>query len=238
MGFAKKFKKSISRPDKQFTGAAGPMSESSAKRQFEDIDTLYGLAPSGIGVLEDYFGISGMEAAEAAAKAKQDVAREGMSERERQFNITYGQQKPFYEAGAAMLPLLEQGATAQGYDDAISQLLSGSDVNAIRGSAIGDEAARLGINVPNDLGNLDVAEAMSIENMLNQRKQSLAGRGLTGGQTIAGYGQNKANAISNLLGDIGAAGTMGAMQSAQARAQGVNNLTNLTAGLTDYFRGS
>lgn len=190
--------------------------------------------PSGMDALEDYFGISGARAAKDAAKAQEELARQALAEQQRQFDITYNQQKPFYEAGAAMLDPLAEGATAEGYANALDQLIGQSQISDIRNQRIAQEMGNIGRNL-SGLGNLDIEEAMAIENMLNQRKQSLAGRGLTAGTTTAGYGQAKANAISNLLGDIGSARSAGVLGSQAAKTQGSQNAVNLIAGLSDYF---
>lgn len=190
--------------------------------------------PSGIGALEDYFGISGADAEKRAAKAKEQLARQGIDEQERQFLTTYNQQKPFYEAGAAMLDPLAQASTAEGYGNALQQLLDNSQVSGIRNERIAQEGAGLGRDL-SSLGNLDITEAMAIEDMLNQRKQSLAGRGLSAGTTTAGYGQGKANAISNLLGGIGQAQAQGAIGAQAARTQGMQQGVNLLGSLSNYF---
>lgn len=234
MGLVGKIKKSVKRPDKTFTGAVGPTSKSGFESQFSDIDTMYGLAPSGIGALEDYFGVSAAEAEKQAAKRREQLFKESLGEQRRQFDTTYEQQRPFYEAGAEMLPTLERGATAAGYGSALDDLLANSQISNIRGERIGREST-VNRNL-SGLGDLTAREATAIDNLLTQRQQSLAGRGLTAGTTTAGYGQQSANQISNLLGDIGASRAQGIIGQQAARTQGSQNAVNLIAGLSDYFR--
>jgi len=192
-------------------------------------------APSGFDGLAGLTGESAAEAAEEMARLQREYAERAIAQERQQFDKTFAQQRPFIEAGVRQLPMLERSATAKGYADDIAGVLGG-DVAQTRQALIEDYAP---MGLRRDLagvGDMRVREAMGIADILNQRKQSLAGKGLTSSGFTAGAGQHSAGNISNLLSGIGAAQSQSRLMQAQATQQGLTNLGNLVVGAYDYYR--
>jgi len=230
------FKKAKNKVNKSLGPLTGggpvPLSKKETKSEFGKIDTLGGLGPS---ATEFLTGREAAAAAEAAAQAEEDLNNAAIAEQRRQFDTTYAQQLPYLEAGAAMLPYLAQGATVDGFGNSVQDIMNNSQVSDIRNQVIGQEMGGINRDL-SGLGNLRASEALAIDDLLNNRRQSLAGRGQTAATNTANYGQNKADMLSNLLASSGASQAQGIMGAQNARSQGTQNTVNLMAGLSDYFR--
>lgn len=184
-------------------------------------------------------GLSG----KSSEKAQKEIMRiqsqtvdDQLAEQQRQFDITAAQQEPYLQAGIDALPGIQDAATLQGYDSRISDIMGNQEINDMRNQIFNDYMQGVGLDPVEGGGNLDVSQAMSIEDMLNQRNQSIAGKGLTGANAMAGFGDNKTRQISNILSNFGHTGANSMQNKAAARAQGLTNLGTLAAvGLDSYF---
>ena len=184
-------------------------------------------------------GISG----KSSEKAQKEIMRiqgqtvdDQLAEQQRQFDITAAQQEPFLQAGLDAMPGVQDAATVEGYGGRISDIMGNQDINNVRNNIAGDYLQSVGLSPMNGMGDLNALEAMDIENMLNQRGQSIAGKGLTGANAMAGFGANKTNQISNILSNYGNTGANSMQNQAAARADGMRNIGTLAAvGLGSYF---
>ncbi|MCP4001386.1 MAG: hypothetical protein GY727_10795 [Gammaproteobacteria bacterium] len=202
------------------------------------LDSAFGLGPSVDESLGGLKGDAAKKANEEIARLTQEYADKAIALERKQFDKSYEQQKPFIQAGAAQLDPLARSATAKGYADELSQIMGG-DVAQTRRGFVDDTGSMVGLRRDlSGVGDLRMNEAMGIADILNQRRQSLAGKGLSSSDYTAGLGQGSASNISNLLGGIGQAQSQSILNQAQARAQGIGNIGNLAGSAYDYFRGS
>ena len=110
------------------------------------------------------------------------------------------------------------------------------DLSNIRNDAASGFAQQAGLRRDvSGAGDIDISEAMSLEDMLNRRKQTLAGMSQTSSTDLAGRGQRMADASGRIITDTGRAIAGDTMGAAAARAQGYNNMAQLAgAGLSAY----
>ena len=183
-------------------------------------------------------GISG----KSSEKAQKEIMRiqgqtvdDQLAEQQRQFDITAAQQEPFLQAGLDAMPGVQDAATLEGYGGRISDIMGNQEINDLRNQIFNDYMQDAGLGPVEGGGNLDISQAMSIEDMLNQRGQSIAGKGLTGANAMAGFGANKTGQISSILSNYGNTGANSMQNQAAARADGMRNIGTLAAGLGSYF---
>lgn len=188
----------------------------------------------------DLFGGQAARAAKEAARAQKEATKAAVAEEARQFNETKRMLKPFHDIGVEQLPGLQERATSEGYGTAIDRLLSGVDaISQSRNDAAQAYADKMGLNRDlSGIGNLSPDEAMQLEDMLNQRSQTLAGIGLTQGENIARFGQNSSNAISGLIGLQGQNLASGVLNAQNARTGGLNNALAIGGAMGSYFGNS
>ena len=226
MGFKKKFKKS-----------GGSLTAYTGKNNSTPIADKAGL----YNPQELWNGLSGKAQEKAASEAQglqEAFARDAIALQRQQFDDSYDRNKPYYEAGARQLGKLEEGATTEGLSSNLQRIMQENAVGDIRNQAIADSAQGMGLRRDvSGMGDLEASEAVTLEDMLNQRKQSLAGKALSSAGDIGGIGQATANNISNTLSGLGASNFNSIMAQNAARQQGLANIGNLGAGAYDYFRG-
>ncbi len=199
-------------------------------------DTLGGLAPSGEASIKGLTGEAAAEAQRKIAKMQKAFADKAIAQERAQFDKTYAMQQPFIQAGVEQLRPLARSATPEGYAADLESVMEG-DVGATRQGFVEGYAPTVGLRRDvSGVGDLKMREAMGISDILNQRRQSLAGKGLTSSDYTAGIGQDSASNISNLLSSVGSAQSQSILGASQARQQGLTNLANLGVGLYDYFR--
>jgi len=191
-------------------------------------------APSAMDALA---GMTGESAAEAAAEIEaiknQYYGLQEKAQRE-EFDRYMEQQRPYIEAGIAQLPDIQSSATTGGYLSSIEQLLGDRGMADIRQAEINKYMPNVNRDI-SSLGDNTIDQAIAAEDMLNQRRQSLAGLGLTSSTASAAQGQNNANALSQMLSDRGDSAYNNAAFMAQANTAGANNIASLLGSGGAYF---
>ena len=233
MGFLKKLvkaqdpiKNTKAAKDGKWGNLADPMAESLGLYNPQDL-------------IDGISGKSQEKAAKQAQRLRGQFADESMAFQSKQFDDSYERNRPFYEAGAAQLDSLADSATVSGMSDNLQRIMQDNAIGNIRNDAIAQNASALGLRGDmSGMGDVSAREAVTLEDMLNQRKQSLAGKALTSANNTAGIGQSTTNSMSNTLSGLGNSNFNSIMAQNAARQQGAANIANLGAGAFDYFRGS
>lgn len=173
-------------------------------------------------------GLLGAESARKASQAQQATQQQALAEQRRQFEITRQNLQPFIGAGQTGLQGLEQGATAQGLDQRLADILGGGAFQQLAGERT--RAAQAGLasagltrsgaglqaiaGVPGDL-------ALQLEGLLGGRQGQLAGLGQQTAAQLGGLGQGFAGQQSNLLSQLGQTQAQGILGGQQAIASGI-----------------
>ena len=223
MGFAKSFKKAHGNP----TGKADK----------------YVTQPLGLSSPKELWdGMTGKSAADAAEEAHQmrvAFADKSMALQRQQFDDAKKLNQPYVDAGKRQLGKLESGSTISGFGSNLNELMKENAIGDVRNAAMQGTADSMGLRTNIDgMGDVRAGEAASLENLLTQRKQSLAGQSMTSAGNTMSVGQSSANNISNTQSGLGDSAFNTIMAQAQARNQGLANIGNLGAASFDYFRGS
>ena len=190
---------------------------------------MFKLNPKKEGFVSDIFGgSSGSGAAQAASDA-------GVREIRRQFNITQGNIEPFLEAGAAALPLVTEGTTAEGLDARLGRIFNTDTFSNLVGEtergALGALAAtgltRNGQAIQ-DFAQIRPNLGLQLEDLLTSRARNLSSTGLSAATGLGGFGAQAAGNISNLT-------SQGILGAQQAQAAGSQNLLNTAATIGSIF---
>ena len=200
--------------------------------------TYQKMSPVGSSIL----GITGANAAEDAAKAQAEMARLGVAENRRQFDITQKNLRPFYDAGIEQLPALQRGATADGFGADLAALLGGQGVSPLvdsRYNSLQQGANMAGLNMrPEQMAEMaaiDPEQALALENMLYNRKQAMANKGQTMGSSLGQYGIQSGSDIASLLNQAGQARAGGYMGAAEAQNKGLSNINAIGSSIAGAY---
>lgn len=203
----------------------------------DEFDIL-GLGVSGFDDLRAFSGASGAEAALEGARLQQQAALAGIEEQRRQFDYLQSLQQPFFDVGVNQLPLLARGASVGGLDANLQALRDSGALTTGRGSAVSDQLSATGLNGMGfggrGLSEVSTSQLMGLENLLNQRRQGLAGVSQTAGTNIGRAGASTGQGIAQLLQQAGAAQAAGGLGAAQSMAQGGQNLASVIGGLSNF----
>ncbi len=175
------------------------------------------------------------KAAQGAAAAQERAGALGIAEQRRQFDLTRGDLQPFQDAGKEALSqqqaLLGMGNPGD-QEKAFAAFNESPGQQFIRkraqrnllqnSSAIGGLG---GGNVRKALVEQGTGFAQQDFNNQFNRLASLTGGGQTAATNVGQFGQNAANNISNIQGNIGGARASGILGAAQARNQFINSAT-------------
>lgn len=220
----------------------------------------YGV-PSLIDQIGSFTGVTGAEAARRAgetqagaitesARIAADQQQRGLDALMEQLGITRESFAPFLEAGTGALGGVQQGATAGGLDDILTQIMSGGGAfgsmigerqRDLQGQLGAEGLTRSGIameesaRVPTDL-------AFALESLLSGRQMGVMGMGLNAAGQSSGQGGFMSGQIANTFAGLGqtqAAGitgpararTAGVLGGAQAQAQGMQNIGNMATSI-------
>lgn len=215
---------------------------------------------------EDVTGGTQAKASIKAAGIGAEQQQKALEEQRRQFDITQQNAAPWMQAGQRALGSLESGLasgqfsmpdfnfTEQQYQASpafrfqLEQGTRAADAGAsARGGALGGNQARALTSFGQGLAAQDYGNAFNRAynqygaNMTNRQNQfgrysQLAGLGQQTGAQLSQMGQNFANSVGNIYGNMGDYQAGGILGAANARAQGTSNLLNLGArGLGAYF---
>lgn len=181
-------------------------------------------------------GKTGARAAEDAARIQAQNYQKGLDEMRRQFDIGRRGLDPYMQAGQQGLPLLQQGASVQGYSDLLAEIMQSGMFDELvdermrgaqgmlgaggltRSGAAMEEGERIPVDIATTLAGILTGNA---GNLANMGQASAAGAANLG----ANFGANAMNA----QGQIGNALASGPLGAAQANQQGFTNI--LSAGL-------
>ena len=72
----------------------------------------------------DLGGSAARDAAKDAGKIQHEQFMKGLAELQRQFGISQGNIDPFVQAGQGQLPFLEQGASVEGFDQILGDIMN------------------------------------------------------------------------------------------------------------------
>lgn len=194
--------------------------------------------------------IAGAAIQGAGAQNQAQASREGLEsnlyfknlsldEQQRQFDLQDQLLSPFYESGAQSLQGLERGAEGV----SISQLLQQPAFQQLAQESMNDASKYVGAmgGRRSGYGQNQIASAgtnalKNIENLLNQRQQSLTGQSQTTGFQLGSQGAQTTGNISNLLQAQGAASMQNALRQGNIQTQLAQNLTDLGVSAVDYYR--
>lgn len=186
----------------------------------------------------EFFGFSGGDAGQSAARQAQAQNQLGIDELRRQFDISQANLDPFIQAGVGQLPALAQGTTAGGLEERLKAIFSGESFGALRdertravqghlaagGFTRSGEAVERIADVPTDLG-------FDIEQLLTNRSQFLATGGRAGAGTLGGIGAQTGGDIANLFARSGSQISTGALQDARSRTEANQNIIDTVSGI-------
>ena len=160
-------------------------------------------------------GGSAKKAAKYAARAQEKMFREGIAEQRRQFDLTRSDFAPYLSTGTTGLSQLGDLVGINGGDK------QGAAIEALKASPFyqslfrnGEEALLQNASATGDLRGGDMKRSLAdfgadtLMSTIERQLASLgglAGMGMGATESVANFGQNKANAVSGLLGNIGQA---------------------------------
>jgi hypothetical protein len=180
-------------------------------------------------------GLLAGHASSKAANAQSNAAQLGIDEQKREFDITNSNLAPWLNAGQSalggMLDLLglngadKQQASISGLQSGpLFQSLYGQGKEALLQSASATGGLRGG-NTEHSLFNLGSDLLAQVIQQQMGNLGGISGAGAQVGTNLGQMGQNNANAISQLLGNQGAAKAGGILGSAQGWTQALNGVT-------------
>ena len=187
----------------------------------------------GLGAL---FGamIGGEQANQGAAATVEGTEQDlyfknlALDEQQRQYDLNQGLMKPFYESGRNAL--ISSEANSQNFGGRLNDIMQMPQVqemverntrgqqNQLRSMGMG----RSGVGQL-QLGGIASDTAMSFENMLNNRLQSLAKQAQTGGIGLNTANQSNINNQSNIYSSMGNSAAQGAMMRGNYNQANINN---------------
>lgn len=169
-----------------------------------------------------------------AQAAEQQALESGIAEQRRQFDETRDMLMPYVNAGTGVLGSLTDSSGLAGFGQNITDILNDPSLQPLRqqradaiSTALGASGMLNSGTRANAIGNDLTDFATSIESLLNQRQSGLANMGVGAAGGLAGFGQNTASNISNLMGQIGQSQASGVLSQQQAKASGINQLLGL-----------
>lgn len=201
------------------------------------------LGLAGAGIVGNFLG--GSEAAKAQNKAtKYQLAatKRGIEEQRRRFDEAQRLQQPFLKAGQAQLDSLSGTAGAEGMGEQIAALLGSGGLDALinsRSQDARDQVFTQGLSRSGAgqmaLSSVPTDTAMSIENMLRNRQQAIAGQGGTAGINLGNLGQLSSAANTAALTQQGQLNAANQLGQAQIRQGTINNMIGLGASALGAF---
>lgn len=181
-------------------------------------------------------GLFGASSSKKAAKAQTEMFKLGIEEQRRQYDQTRTDLLPWLSAGSSALGGLldivglNGGAKQQASIDAIrsspmfaSLLRQGEEGILQNASATG---GLRGGNIQHSLADFRSDLLASEIERQYAKLGGISGAGAQTGATIGGFGQNSANAISQLFGNIGQAKAGGIIGRAQGLSQAIGGVFN------------
>jgi len=177
-------------------------------------------------------GIATSEAGKEAAGAQTAASEASIAEQQRQFNATQELLRPYVEAGTGSLAA-QQALLGLSGEEAQQQAIAGLETSPTftalqqqgEEAILQNAAATGGLRGGNTQGALAQFRPALLSKLIQQQFENLGGLTATGQASAAGQaqlGQQSANSISSLLGDIGSAQA----GSALATGQAVSNIGN------------
>jgi hypothetical protein len=180
-------------------------------------------------------GLIAAHGASSAAHDQEQAAQAGIDEQRREYDQTRTDLLPWLNAGhtalGGMLDLLGlSGADKQ--QAAITGIQNSPEFASL--NRVGEEAILQNASATGGLrgGNVQRSLYNQRSDLLAQlidqqyaRLGGISGAGANTGAQLGGFGQNSANAISQLLGNMGAARAGGALGSAQGLGMALNGIT-------------
>ena len=173
-----------------------------------------------------------------AASAEVAGAQLGIDEIRRQFDVTQENIQPFLAAGTGALGAVQEGATVQGLESIISEILGGEAFGSLVGerqTALQGQLAAGGLTrsgtaleeaaaIPTDL-------AFQIENLLAGRQQNLAGTGQNAATGLGALGAQASSGIAQLLKGQGVSQGAGILTNAQQQAATGSQALSIASGI-------
>lgn len=168
------------------------------------------------------------------ARDQQKFNQQAIDELKRQFGIAQEGITPFIEAGKGALGDVIEGATVEGLDQRIAQLLDtdifGSLVEerqrGVQGQLAAGGLTRSGTAIQ-EAAAIPTDIALALENILSGRQTNLAASGQNAALGLGGLGAQSASGIANLLNASGVAKAQGRITDANTRAGAIGNILNL-----------
>lgn len=207
--------------------------------------TWYAVGAAAVGLVTS--GINNHEgsgAIDSASDYQIQAGLQGLDQQRNAFDLAQEYQQPFFQAGHAQLPYLQQGAGAGGFGETMRQLLQGGSLNPMI-----EQQQQQGMNQlsqaglmrsgfgANQMARIPMQAAMNAENTLANRQQSLAGMGQTAGLNLGAAGQAHAGSMGALLQGMGAAQASGTLGKAQLQNQFTNNAIKLGSSVANNYWG-
>lgn len=179
-------------------------------------------------------GIATSEAASEAAGAQTEASQASVAEQRRQFDATQELLKPYVEAGTGSLAA-QQALLGLSGEEAQQQAIAGLETSPTftalqqqgEEAILQNAAATGGLRGGNTQGALAQFRPALLSKLIQQQFENLGGITSAGQASATGQaqlGQQSANSISSLLGDIGAAQAGSALATGQAISNVGNSL--------------
>lgn len=179
-------------------------------------------------------GIATSEAASEAAGAQTQASQASVAEQRRQFDATQELLKPYVEAGTGSLAA-QQALLGLSGEEAQQQAIAGLETSPTftalqqqgEEAILQNAAATGGLRGGNTQGALAQFRPALLSKLIQQQFENLGGITSAGQASATGQaqlGQQSANSISSLLGDIGAAQAGSALATGQAISNVGNSL--------------
>lgn len=191
------------------------------------------LAAGGIGSLlgGGFAGLFGGGGGKKAAQIQADAFLKGIAELRRQFDLTQENVSPFLQAGQEALPGVVQGSTIGGFGQRLNEIFNSGALQplidermrAAQGQLAAGGLTRSGTAL-REIANIPTSLGLDIENLLNSRQTNLAGSGQNAAIGLGALGQQNAQSIANLQGQIGQGFASGFLADQQAQQQSIGNL--------------
>lgn len=191
-------------------------------------------------VISGLFG--GSDAGSNGAAMQGQYNQQAIDELRRQFDTTQTNMQPYMQAGTDALGNAQDGATPQGLDALLAQIMGtgsfGSLVDerqrAVQGQLAAGGLTRSGTAVK-EAANVSSDLALQIESLLSGRQSNLATMGANSAANLGQSSQANSNSIANLLSNSGQAYANGAVTDAQSSAQGKSNMLSTAASVAGLF---
>ncbi len=187
-------------------------------------------------------GTAAAQSAEASVDAtERDLYFKNLAldEQERQYGLQSRLYDPFVRQSQQAIPQLQQGAAGLN----ISQLLGYApyqqaveEAQAETMGAVGARGLRRSNFGINQVASAGTNTLSNINNLLNQRAQSIAGQAQTGSFALGNRGATTTGNISSILQSQGATAAANARRLGNIQTQLGENMANIGAATLDYYR--